>query len=338
MKATAALLPAAVLLAVAPHSAGAPDFTGITRNTDGTMRLELETRTDSYYIVWRNTAADLSAAWTAEAVTAGTGGLQALYSSTSVAARGFYKVEEVPLTETTRDTDGDGMTDVYEILYPAVLNGAVNDATGNPDNDARSNLDEFRAGTHPGIPQTITGLVINELEYDQVGTDSTEYVEILNTTADPIPLYGIALAFINGSNNAEYLRVNLGAAGTLAGGQYLVVKASTVNLPANALGINFTAASNNIQNGAPDGLGIITPANEGLLDSLSYEGAITAAQFTGFSQTMNLVEGTALAATIAESNSIVNCLNRLPNGTDTNNNATDWALSTTNTPGAPNVP
>jgi Lamin Tail Domain len=338
MKALTASLPAAILLTAVTPSGGSPDFTGIMRNTDGTMRLEMETRADSYYIVWRNTAADLSAVWTPEAVTAGTGAVQTLYSSTSAAPRGFYKVEEVALTETTRDTDGDGLADVYEILYPAVLNGAVNDATGNPDNDARNNLDEFLAGTHPGIPQTITGLVINEVEYDQPGTDSSEYVEILNTSADPIPLHGIHLALINGANNTEYLRVNLGAAGTLAGGQYLVVKASTVNIPANALGINFVSATNNIQNGAPDGLGLITPANQGLLDALSYEGAITAAQFSGFSQTLNLVEGTALPGTVQESGSIINCLSRLPNGTDTNNSATDWALSVTNTPGAANVP
>lgn len=338
MKALTAALPAAILLITSLHSGGAPDFSGITRNTDGTMRLEIETRADSYYIVWRNTAADLSAAWTAEAVTAGTGALQALYSDASAAGRGFYKVEEVPLTETSRDTDGDGMPDVFEILYPAILNGAENDAAENPDNDARNNLDEYLAGTHPGTAQTISGLIINEVEYDQAGTDENEYVEILNTSANPIPLHGIRLAFINGSNSAQYLQVNLGPAGTLAPGQYLVVAASTVTVPPTALAVRFTAASNNIQNGAPDGIALITPANEGLLDAISYEGAITAAQFTGFSQPLSLVEGTALAGTIAESNSVTNCLSRLPNGSDTNDSSVDWALSVTNTPGAANVP
>jgi large repetitive protein len=88
------------------------------------------------------------------------------------------------------------------------------------------------------------------------------------------------------------------------------------------------------QNGAPDGVALID-ASGALLDAFSYEGSITAAQIGG--QTYNLVEGTPLPAEVADSNTIDGSLSRLPNGTDTNNAATDWAFTTTKTPGAANV-
>jgi hypothetical protein len=51
---------------------------------------------------------------------------------------------------------------------------------------------------------------------------------------------------------------------------------------------------------------------------------------------VNLVEGTATHA--ADSNTVVQSLVRLPDGNDTNDAATDWAVSSTPTPGTANVP
>jgi hypothetical protein len=75
-----------------------------------------------------------------------------------------------------------------------------------------------------------------------------------------------------------------------------------------------------------------TGANS-LLDALSYEGEIRAATIGG--STFDLVEGTPTTA--ADSNADAGSLSRLPDGTDTNNAATDWAFTTTPTPGAANV-
>lgn len=182
------------------------------------------------------------------------------------------------------------------------------------------------------------GLLINEVDYDNVGTDTTEFIELYNSGSLTINLSSLALALINGSNNVEYLRLNLSDAGpSIAPGQYLVVKSSSaVVVPVGTLTMAFPGTDSQIQNGAPDGIALVDTVSMRLLDALSYEGSITAAVITGFPGTYNLVEGTPLAA--ADDNFINGSLARLPNGVDANNAASDWALTTTLTPGAANVP
>jgi hypothetical protein len=166
----------------------------------------------------------------------------------------------------------------------------------------------------PPPPPPTSGLVINEIDYDQVGTDGGGYVEIANVGASVATLDGIVVVMVNGGDGQEYERAEL--TGSLAAGAQL-------SIPIEA------------QNGAPDGVALIASASGTLLDALSYEGEITSAQIDG--QTYNLVEGTALAAAVADSNTQDGSLSRIPNGADTNNAASDWAFTTTKTPGAPNV-
>jgi hypothetical protein len=89
------------------------------------------------------------------------------------------------------------------------------------------------------------------------------------------------------------------------------------------------------QNGAPDGVALVDTANGTLLDALSYEGTITAAVIDG--TTYDLVEGTPLPASVADSNTVDGSLSRIPDGQDTNDAASDWTFTTTKTPGAANV-
>ena len=182
-----------------------------------------------------------------------------------------------------------------------------------------------------------SGLVLNEVDYDQVGTDTEEFVEILNTTGAPVSLNGLALVMINGSNDTEYKRIDLSPEGTLAAGEYLVVGSATLlnNVPPSAKTIAFGLASNNIQNGAPDALGILDVQGAVLLDALSYEGSVTAGNITGVGPT-NFVEGNPTA--VLDNNTAIRTLIRNPNGSDTDDAATDWAYSSTPTPGAVNVP
>jgi hypothetical protein len=165
----------------------------------------------------------------------------------------------------------------------------------------------------PPPPPGSAELVLNEIDYDQVGADSGGFVEIFNAGDGPADLTDVALVLVDGGTGNEYQRRAL--TGTLAAGAYLVVEVDA-------------------QNGAPDGAALIGTGGT-LLDALSYEGAIEAATIGG--TTYDLVEGTLLPAATADSNTVVGSLSRFPNGSDTNDAATDWAFTATVTQGAANV-
>jgi hypothetical protein len=71
------------------------------------------------------------------------------------------------------------------------------------------------------------------------------------------------------------------------------------------------------------------------VDVLSYEGSLTMGMVTGVG-TIDFVETTATAAADANAGTLSLC--RLPNGLDTNDASTDWALSTAPSPGTVNQP
>ena len=164
----------------------------------------------------------------------------------------------------------------------------------------------------PPPPAGSAKLVINEVDYDQLGADGSGFVEIHNTGGAAADLADVDLVAVNGGDGSEYDRVAL--TGSLAAGAYLAVAIE-------------------LQNGAPDGIALLQGAT--LVDALSYEGAITEATIGG--QTYNLVEGTVLPATVEDSNTATGSLIRNPNGTDTNDAAADWAFTTTVTREAANV-
>ena len=154
-----------------------------------------------------------------------------------------------------------------------------------------------RAAAAP--PSEGGGLVINEVDYDQVGSDGDGFVEIANTGTAAADLAGVVLVFVDGADGLEYRREAL--TGTLAAGDYLVVPVDP-------------------QNGAPDGLALVN-ASDNVVDALSYEGEITQAQIGG--RAVSLVEGTALPATVADSNAVAGSLIRNPDGHDSDDAASD---------------
>ncbi len=181
-------------------------------------------------------------------------------------------------------------------------------------------------------------LVINEVDYDQPGTDSAEYVEIYNPSASARSLMGISLLLVNGANNTVYTTVDLSSAVSLAGHGYLVIAGAAVSVEDGGAHFAPTPAwtSNAVQNGSPDGMALVDTNAGTVLDALSYAGSITAAALTGFASPVSLVEGTA--ATAVDSNTKVGSLCRIPNGQDTDQAATDWTFCATLTPGDANVP
>ncbi len=166
----------------------------------------------------------------------------------------------------------------------------------------------------PPPPTEVAHLVINEVDYDQVGADIGGFVEIANSGTATATLEGIALVLVNGGDGAEYARKAL--TGSLEPGAKLVIDVDP-------------------QNGAPDGLALVDTTTGTLLDALSYEGGINAATIGG--AVFDLVEGTMLPVDVADSNTVTGTLARIPDGADANDAASDWSFTTTPTPGAANV-
>jgi hypothetical protein len=162
--------------------------------------------------------------------------------------------------------------------------------------------------------------VVNEVDYDQVGTDSLEFVELYNPGDEPAKLDDFKVEFVNGNNDEVYNFFELGVAGKLLyPGQYLVIGGDAVNkmTPEGTLTILLTGS---IQNGAPDGIRVVRTADNSFVDGVHYEGTM---EGTGEGQ-----EG----PTDQEEGAIGRC----PNGSDTHNNAIDFTWTCMVTPGADN--
>jgi hypothetical protein len=163
-------------------------------------------------------------------------------------------------------------------------------------------------------------VVINEVDYDQPGTDTAEFIELRNNGPAAVDLGTYTLDLVNGNNGLIYTTVTLPSVSLAAGGYYVIAFGS-----ANTWHSDFIASplDNGVQNGSPDAIGL----RDGgvLVDAVSYEGD-TAAPYT---------EG---AGTLAADDNVTPSLglSRFPDGQDTNDNSADWSLRCI-TPGAPNT-
>jgi hypothetical protein len=175
-------------------------------------------------------------------------------------------------------------------------------------------------------------VVINEIDYNQPGADSAEFVEIFNAGASSVSFDGVSLELVNGGVNppAPYDTVDL-TGQTLPAGHYLVVAAASVNVPAPSIKVTLAV---NIQNGAPDGVALYDAHSHKLVDALSYQGAINNAVIDGL--TFDLVHGTATTAADRDPAPNISVI-RYPNGARSGSDAADWATTTIVTPGAANL-
>ncbi|MBM4776354.1 MAG: amidohydrolase family protein, partial [Archangiaceae bacterium] len=180
------------------------------------------------------------------------------------------------------------------------------------------------------------GLVINEVDYDNVGIgDPDEFIELYNGSGSTLSLTNLAIVLVNGNGNSEYLRIPL--SGSIPANGYVVITNANLMLQGGTRVVpSGWMAGDNVQNGNPDGLALINTSTGAIIDRLSYEGSITAASITGITGTVNLVE--MAAATVGDSNTANGSMCRMPNGADTNNAANDWAFCSVPSPGGQNTP
>ena len=161
-----------------------------------------------------------------------------------------------------------------------------------------------------------TTLVINEIDYDQPGTDTAEFVEILNISSNPVNLSDYLFYGINGSNNTDYIDITLPDT-LLNPGDYFVICFGNNSSPY----CDLTVATG-LQNG-PDGVGLFNPTTGERPDHVNYEGQLT-----------DIQKGDPV--TPGDNNDDVGLsLSRIPNGADSGDNASDFMLVPA-TPGAAN--
>lgn len=106
-------------------------------------------------------------------------------------------------------------------------------------------------------------IFLNEIHYDNSGGDLNEFVEIVVAPSmSGVTLSDIVVELYNGSNGETYNTATL----------------DTFTVGANVNGFQFySLAISGIQNGAPDGLAISNSSTGTVLEFLSYEGTLTAA-------------------------------------------------------------
>jgi hypothetical protein len=180
------------------------------------------------------------------------------------------------------------------------------------------------------------GLVVNELDVDQVGVDNAEFIELF--AVNSIDLWGISVVLINGGvpPGQEYARIDLSTLGTLAQGSFLVIAGSLVQAAAGA--VKHTPpgweSSNRVQNGPSDAVVLWDTIGRKPIDTVSYAGVLHRALIVGEQGELDATEGSAGAP--ADSNAAIGSLARSPNGQDTGQNGADFKFNSALTPGSTN--
>lgn len=121
----------------------------------------------------------------------------------------------------------------------------------------------FTRGSETVAPPS--DIFVNEFHYDNAGTDSGEFIEIVIGPGFTGNLADIAVLLYNGSNGAVYKTINLGG--------------NTFSLQSTHNGYRMLVAdlsTATIQNGSPDGIAVVNQATGEVLQFLSYEGTFAA--------------------------------------------------------------
>jgi predicted extracellular nuclease len=182
-------------------------------------------------------------------------------------------------------------------------------------------LAAFAALGLAGLPvQAQNTIVINEIDYDQPGSDTAEFIELKNVSGAAIDLDTYSVELFNGATNTVYLTIDLPAV-MLAAGDYYVIcgnNATTANCD-----LDVTPNTDLVQNGAPDAMALRDGTT--VVDAVSYEGTVMAPYSEG--------SGVLLIDSGAGANVGIS---RFPDGTDTQQNDVDLTPRCI-TPGQANI-
>jgi hypothetical protein len=110
-------------------------------------------------------------------------------------------------------------------------------------------------------------IAINEIEYDQDGPDTGDYVELKGPAG--MSLNGWQLVAYNGADGQPYATFDLASAGNMPADTFLVIG------PAGVPNVDVVSPFQDwLENGAPDGLALIHSGM--VIEAIAYEGSFTA--------------------------------------------------------------
>ena len=191
----------------------------------------------------------------------------------------------------------------------------------------------------------VAQLKINEVDYDQPGIDSAEFIELYNAGSSAINLgaYSVVLVNCNNNNFAPYATIALPQQ-SLAPSSFFVICIGSGTVPNCNFFFSHTWSNGYVQNAVgattnyPDLIAIQENVSQNYVDFVSYEGSC-ASPYTG--------NGIPLAEsdTVVSQDTINGIpqapfktfgVSRYPDGNDTDNDSVDFRRACI-TPGAPNV-
>ena len=159
---------------------------------------------------------------------------------------------EPPDFEVPRDDD---QNNVY--LLEASVSDGVDTAVANVEVTVLNDPSDDETGETPGGGSSPT-LWVNEFHYDNVGTDSNEFIEVMGVAGTD--LEGYSLALYSGGQTGNYGNIPMqGVLEDQSGSGFGALAFDAVGL----------------QNGSPDGFGLVSPDGE-CLEFISYLGDMTA--------------------------------------------------------------
>lgn len=173
--------------------------------------------------------------------------------------------------------------------------------------------------------QSTNSLVINEFDYDQPGTDYTEFIEILNKSPSAINLGSYTIKLVD-KTGASYNTFTLPSYSLASGGYYIICSTNPSHVtPCNLQQQADTSQSdrtiNLIRNTVGNSIAILSGST--IIDTVTYGGSAIATWTEGSPTVTDDSSYTAYG------------ISRCPNGADTLNNYNDFAFEAT-TVGAAN--
>lgn len=193
------------------------------------------------------------------------------------------------------------------------------------DADLVSRNGDLILNVSPVVPPP-TGLVINEILYDNygAGSDVGEFIELYNSTASTIDISNFQLILV-GANGVSYAPgpISIPASTFLAPGQYYVIgNATTINAAhSGAVNLNFDL-NNLVSDGSPAAV-VLRDSFGQRVDSLCYRADATMTAGADFAHAT--AEGGVGRSTSRPLGTAGNStIGRLPNGVDTGSNLRDF--------------